>query len=231
VTNESESEVKRHAQKYGMEFPIAMTKGEALERAFGIRGFPSAYLIDARGRVAWADHPASLEDADIEKLLAGQTFVAPLADERHAKINAALEKRAFGQAHGLIEKALAQNPGDAALQRALDSIEASAKALEEDARKASDAGHFGYADALYAEVVELFDGLPAAATAEAARKAIHENADAKHELEAYELLVEGRAALAAGDENKARSKLGLAAKHADTPSGREAKDLLARSGR
>jgi hypothetical protein len=232
VTNEPESLVTKHVQRVGMEFPVARVQGDSADGSYGIRAFPSAFLIDPRGRVVWAGHfTAELEDSVIEALFARQAYVPPLGDKRHAKIDAALAKREYGQAHAALEKALAEAPGDAALAGALASIQAGAKALAEDAAAAAQAGHYGFAAELHAETARLFDGLPQAEQAEQALAALEELPEAKDELAAYELLSDARAALARGEENKAKGKLALAAKYEETPSGRDAQRLAARLGR
>jgi hypothetical protein len=231
VTNEPESLVKKHVEKFGMEFPVARVRGESADGPYGIRGFPSAFLIDPRGRIAWAGHPGNLEESEIQKHFARVVYVAPLADERYAKINAALAKREYGKAHAALDKALAQAPGDAALSSALASIQAGAKVLAEDAAAAAQTGQYGFAAELHAEAARLFDGLPQAEEAEAALAALEKLPEAKDELAAYRLLSEARAALAKGDESKAKGKLALAIKHEATPSGRDAQRLAARLGR
>ena len=107
VTNEPESLVTRTMEEVGMEFPVARVKGESIDDAYGIKGFPSAFLIDPRGRIAWAGHPGNLDESLIERQFGSVVYAAPLADKRYAKINAALAKRELGKAHAAIEKALA----------------------------------------------------------------------------------------------------------------------------
>jgi hypothetical protein len=213
-----------------MEFPVARVEGESADGPYGVRGFPSAVLIDPRGRIAWAGHPGRLEESEIEKHFARVVYVAPLADERHAKIDAALAERQYGRAHAALEKALADAPGDEALTRALASIDAGARVLAEEAAAAARTGHYGIAAELHAEAARLFDGLPQAEVAEEALAALEKLPEAQDELAAYELLSEARAALAKGDKTKAQGKLALAVKYEETPSGRDAQRLAARLG-
>lgn len=62
-----------------MEYGYAYDKKLELMNAFGLRGFPSALLVDPDGVVVWKGHPGALNDAAIEPYLAG-TLSTPLFD-------------------------------------------------------------------------------------------------------------------------------------------------------
>jgi hypothetical protein len=58
VTNEDEDKVLAHVEKVGMEFPVAIV---APDEEYAVEGFPTAFLIDAGGRIVWSGHPALFE--------------------------------------------------------------------------------------------------------------------------------------------------------------------------
>jgi hypothetical protein len=70
VTNEEPSLVQRTAVGNRMEFAIARVEGDAVDRAFGVSSFPTAFLIDRQGRIGWEGHPGRLSAATIRGLLA-----------------------------------------------------------------------------------------------------------------------------------------------------------------
>ena len=51
------------------DYTIAIDKSGKLGESFGIKGIPSAMLVDKSGKITWAGHPMKLTDADIEKLV------------------------------------------------------------------------------------------------------------------------------------------------------------------
>jgi hypothetical protein len=69
VTNEDEALVRKKIEQAGMKFPVARTSGDSAERAYGVKGFPSTFLIDAGGRLVWSGHPAELDETKIRDLL------------------------------------------------------------------------------------------------------------------------------------------------------------------
>jgi thiol-disulfide isomerase/thioredoxin len=44
---------------------------ESWMRAAGLRGIPSAFLVDTKGKIAWIGHPKDLSDEQIENALKG----------------------------------------------------------------------------------------------------------------------------------------------------------------
>ncbi len=85
VTNEPESLVTKAVDGNRMKFPVAMTKGEDFERAYGVKGFPSSYLVDADGFVAWQGHPGNFDDDQLKELLE-VVWVPPALPEKHAAL-------------------------------------------------------------------------------------------------------------------------------------------------
>jgi hypothetical protein len=133
VTNEAEDLVKNYVRQNGIEYPIAIEKSYASSEALGISGYPSAVLIDAKGKVVWEGHPGGLANKVIEKALAGaKPPGVPDALKPAAK---ALDNEEFGKAWEIIKKLVAEStlkPEDKQLADSLiASIEAEAKRLYE----------------------------------------------------------------------------------------------------
>jgi hypothetical protein len=138
VTNEAEEKVKGWIQAKQAKYAIANVQGNETDQAYGVRGFPTSYLVGPGGDVLWTGHPASLDEKKIEEAVAKASFVAPVPAEFRA-INAEIAKKNFGKAHGLIEKELAKKD-DEALAGAKASIErlARERTAEAEAKGSTD---------------------------------------------------------------------------------------------
>lgn len=69
VTNERRELVESVVFDRGMEFPVVRVSGGAVDRAYGVSSFPTAYLIGRDGKVTWSGHPGRLSDERIEAAL------------------------------------------------------------------------------------------------------------------------------------------------------------------
>ncbi len=56
-STDSFKEVKTHAAKDGVKFPILWDKGRKNVNTYGVRGMPSAFLIGVDGKVIWEGFP------------------------------------------------------------------------------------------------------------------------------------------------------------------------------
>ena len=71
MTNEDEKLVRKKVEQAGMKFPVVRTSGNDADRSYGVRGYPSSFLVDRSGALVWSGHPAELTEARIEALLSG----------------------------------------------------------------------------------------------------------------------------------------------------------------
>lgn len=69
VTNESRSLVESAVYDHGMEYPVVRVDGNEVDRAWGVRSFPSAFLVGRDGNILWSGHPGRLSDAQIAAAL------------------------------------------------------------------------------------------------------------------------------------------------------------------
>jgi thioredoxin-like negative regulator of GroEL len=227
VTNEPESLVTKAVDGNRMKFPVAMTKGEDFERAYGVEGFPSSYLVDADGFVAWQGHPGNFDDDQLTELLK-EVWVPPALPEKHAALAKLLGEKNLAKAKAALDKALAAAPDDAELKAAVESIAGRVTARLEAARAAEQDGDPARARKLYQEVVERFGGIPEADEARTALAALAKDKGAQPELQAADKLAEAIATWRKGDLEKGlKAMRGVAKKHEGTRAGAKAAEIAA----
>jgi hypothetical protein len=202
VSNEPKKLVMETVQKTERKYAIAIIKGEKTDAFYGVRGFPSAYLLDARGRVIWSGHPGALEEKTIADALAKSAVVAPLPDALK-DINKLIAKQELGKAWDAAGKALATKAGDKDLERVRTEIEKALAKKMDAAKAAAAASDFGTAVDLYEEVTAEFEGMPAASEAKAPHDAILADPNAKDELAAAAQMKKADAEVRKGEFEKA----------------------------
>jgi len=69
VTNEDPELVESVVHRQGMEYPVVRVQGGSVDSAYGVRSFPSAFLVGRDGSVVWSGHPGALSGAVIEAAL------------------------------------------------------------------------------------------------------------------------------------------------------------------
>ncbi len=69
LSDEPNQVIKPFVKAKKMEYNVGTDKDGKLNKALGVQGIPHAVLVDKGGTIVWEGHPASLTDADIEKLL------------------------------------------------------------------------------------------------------------------------------------------------------------------
>src|SRR5262249_13686912 len=136
--NEPEKLVEKYIGANKVEYPIFIEKSFKSSNALGVKGYPSAYLIDPKGNVVWAGHPAKLTDAEIEKALAGARVPGIKLPGPLKPLEPLLQKKDFGKAYEAVKAMLAGNLDEAsktAAQELVAQLENDAKALAESAQK------------------------------------------------------------------------------------------------
>ncbi len=227
VTNEPDSLVSKDAVKKKMRFPIAMVSGEDFDRQYGVDGFPSAFLIDAQGFVAWSGHPGNFDDELITEALKDVDVIPPLAGDYEA-INELLAQRAFGKAWAALGKHLVKNQEDAVAKAAQGAIATLLEKRLGEAKAKAEGNAYGEALGRYEEIARLFVGVPGAEAAKPAAETLLKNKEAKNELAAWDKLQEAMSTFRKGDLEKAvKSYASIAKKYQGTPSGTRAAELAA----
>ncbi len=69
VTNEDEETVKAFVKEHRMTFPVGIDQDDRTMTTYGIRGIPTAFLIDATGKMIWEGHTMALTEKEVEKAL------------------------------------------------------------------------------------------------------------------------------------------------------------------
>jgi hypothetical protein len=227
VSNEPKKLVTETVQKTERKYAIAIVKGEKTDTFYGVKGFPSAYLLDTRGRVVWAGHPGALEEKTISDALAKAAVVGTLPDA-YKDINKLIEKRDLGKAWDAAGKALASKAGDKDLEKLRTEVEAALKKRMDQAKAAATAQDFGEAVDLYEEVMADFEGMPGATEAKAPHDAIVADPNAKDDLAAAAQMKRADAEVRKGEFEKAMVIWkGAAKKYAATKSGARAAAAVA----
>ncbi|MDK1032467.1 MAG: TlpA disulfide reductase family protein [Planctomycetia bacterium] len=67
LTNEPRATVAPFAKKMNMDYPVGM--GSTSGGAYGVRGIPSAFVIDPEGIIRWEGHPMGGLDEAVERTL------------------------------------------------------------------------------------------------------------------------------------------------------------------
>jgi tetratricopeptide (TPR) repeat protein len=226
VTNESDSEVEKDVKKSKMKHPIVIVKGEDVDRAYGIKGYPAGFLVDPAGNVIWTGHPASLEDEYLAGLLK-DLKVAPEVPAEFKDVNAALATRKYGKALTAINKALVKAPDSAELKAAQEFITSSLAGKLEEAAAALEAKDYGTANSLYGEIAAQYDGVAGAEAAKPALEALKKDKEAAPELAAQAKLAEAITNWRKGELEKAlKAYQSIAKKWPDTESGKRAQELV-----
>ena len=71
MTDESKSQTEEWIEKFKARYAYAYYSGRTLPQFAGVRGIPSAILLDPSGTVVWQGHPGTLTGDTIEQHLEG----------------------------------------------------------------------------------------------------------------------------------------------------------------
>ncbi len=112
-----------------MEYPVAYGGGA---KEYKTRGIPHSWLVGPDGMIVWKGHPASLNNAIIEKHIVGARIGPRFeVDPEFKKASQYLEKGAIGKAYGELEKQAKRAKSDELKESARKSM----KSLEEYGEK------------------------------------------------------------------------------------------------
>lgn len=229
MSNEASGLLENHIENKGIAYPIAKVKGENADRIYGVKGFPSAALVDATGRVIWTGHPGSLPMDEVKKALEGAAFLPRVEGKEYKKIDKYIGSRDYGKAYGEVEKGLAKNGDDETLTEVKANLDGLLERMNKRATSAVESSDFGVALGIYDEIEDYFSGHEASKVAKEAAKAVEKNPEAKDELDAWKKIVKADEAQFEGDYEKAAKLYGsIAKKYGETKSGARAQDFLTR---
>lgn len=185
VTNEARGLVDKFVKDTDSDHPIVIEEGDSMGE-FGGGGFPSSYLIDPDGNIAWAGHPASLKDSQIEELLP-RVRLAPTLPKKLAPAQKLLEKGDYAGAKKTLDGQIAGTGLDEAERKAAEEavkwIEDRGASMLASAESAAASDPHAAAETLR-RAAKNFDGLPTGEKAEAALKALLADKEKKREVDA-----------------------------------------------
>jgi hypothetical protein len=188
VTNGSEPKDKTEAFIANTEaaYGYAYDPGGALSRYFGVRGIPSAVLVDASGTVLWTGHPGSLPEAQIANAVQG-ALQTPIWEwpESADKVAKELRKRRFAKA---LEEAR-ELDDDAVAKSVQAMIDGALKGLE----RAHEAGDYLAAVRLGERLEDWLDDLPEEERVKAILEKIDDDDRAQDILDAQEKIAKMKA--------------------------------------
>lgn len=186
VTDEGKSLVDKFIKDTGSKHPIVIEESDSAT-AFGISGFPSSFLIDADGKIAWAGHPGSLQDSEIDKLLENAHPI-PVLPKKLAGVQKGLEKGDYAGARKNLEGQLAGTGLDDADRKSADEavkwIDARGAGMLASADADLKRGDAWAAAVTLRKASESFKGLETGTNADAQLKAILADKDRKREVDA-----------------------------------------------
>lgn len=200
VTDEARDAVDKYVAANKPKYPVVIESVDS-GTTFGIvRGYPTQYVIDAAGKIAWA---GNFFDADpkcdqiLEGLLKDVRIALPA---KLAEQQALIDAKKFGEATVGLKKVIddpAADAGDKAAAAAMVTmIDAQGMRALKDAQTADQEGRSAEAGLAYEAVAGQYAGLTPAAIAVVALKSIL--ADPKKKIE-----VDGAKALAKAKEQAA----------------------------
>ena len=186
VTDEARGLVDKFIEQTGAKHTI-LIEGSDSATAYRINGFPSTFLIDANGKIAWAGNGAGFDDGLLQKLL-GEVRLLPPLPKSLDSIRKSMEKKDFAGAKKALDAKVAAEgtPAEdkAAAENAIKWIETTAARMLDsaaDARKDGDG--WAAADSLR-KVAAQFKGLESGDKAKAELDDLMKDKDLKREVEA-----------------------------------------------
>jgi hypothetical protein len=234
VTNEPKSLVAKTVEKNRMKFPVAMVKSPE-EANYGIRGFPSAYLLDVDGTILWKGHPGSFEGqygrSRLERDLKRTSVVPPAPEGREKMLGKSIAAGDFAGAYRAATQGLVKHPEDKGLKEFARAIEKTVEARVREASVAEEGGEYAKALAIYSALAKRFKGVPGAEDAAVIAKEIGKNKEAAADLAAAKKWDSAMTSWRKGDFDKAlKSVKSIAHKYEETATGERAMDMLSRHG-
>jgi len=244
VTHETKDVVEPFVTETEAAYPI-LCQGRGQINDYATESVPTAYLIEADGKVAWRGHPGDLQDSDIEEHLkkVDKALRVPSAvylikrslppiPEKLSAMEGLIEKMKFGDALKKTEAALAKMEGEEQeageklrewlANRATQGLEKAAAFVEE--------GQIYKGFRLYEEIEDQFKGHDLSKQAKDAAKALKSDKQNALEIKASEKLEKIKQEMAG--ERKAEDKLKclkplLAKKYEETLAGKQAAAMAA----
>lgn len=214
VTAEAEAPTQKFIEDTKLQAVVAIQRNNETMKEYGFNAYPSSALVGPDGKVVWTGNPSRLDGKIIEENLGGVRLrktsgLAVSADLPKSLGSTAkkLEKGKLGDGWKALKKAEAdQKLGDAdrvMVTKALESVEALAKAETDNAETAQNEGRYFDALATWEQLKKHFSGHPVADEAKAKIKELKGDKTKRDEIEAGRRIAKALAAAEAGKNKKA----------------------------
>jgi hypothetical protein len=233
VTDESDSLYVPYIEKNKITYAIAQANAAQLYSG----GIPHAFLIDAKGIIAWEGHPGELQHSQIEAALKGARQAGGLPDGL-SSVDKLMATEQFGKAHAETKKLLA---GNALSDEARSAAVALCEELEKTCVDLTTSGLAAYeAKDWYRASADLsqakkYQGLPRSEEAIAKLAELAANGVARKEIQAGEKFAQAEELEQAKDFDKAhKAYAGVVSAFAGTKAATDAaarRDALEKDGK
>jgi len=229
VSNEDTSKVEGWVSEHGAEFPIIIEETDSAN-AYGAGGFPSSFIVDPDGNVAWNGHPSAITSDKVEELLTNVRLVPDLPKSLKA-LKAPLKKNKYAAAHGILTKTIDAgklSEEDLKVANELrDWIDGSADSVMTSAGKKLEKRSVYGAWKAYEAVAKDFKGLPVATRAKDLAKGLLKDPNWKKEVAAGKKFAKIRKKLSGMSPKKAIGALKALTgkKYGETEAGKKAAKL------
>jgi hypothetical protein len=210
VTDEPDGLVSKYVTDNKIAYPIVIEKGFKSSRELKVAGFPSSFLVDTKGKVIWAGHPASLKESDIEEALKGARAPGVKLPAALKSLEPLLQKQDYAKAYEAAKNLMAGNldeEGKKAAQEVLDNIANDAKSAMADAEKNLGEKRFYEAQEDLTKLVKSYANVPGAEGADAKLRELKANSEAIKSIKAGEQLAKANDLAQSQDFDKAYAML------------------------
>lgn len=196
VTSESIELAKPWAEAKGAKYPLVSDPSAKSSEAYGVNGIPAAFLIDAKGKVIWAGHPATLTEALIEQAVVGAVSPFGPLTEQLAPVQELIDKHMPGKALAMLQTLLKAGSLDARSKQLAEftqtSLNGQAYRLLARATALFEGKDPLEAAILLHEVAARFDGCEPAKDAQQKLKDMAKDKELKREVDGAALLAKAR---------------------------------------
>jgi hypothetical protein len=226
VTNESRALVDAFVTKNSAKHPIVIEASDSAG-AFGIKGYPSPFLIGPDGKILVAGQPS---DQDIEAALE-KVRLLPEVPKKLEPIKASIEKERFADARlkldkALLDPAITAEEKDAG-EKLREWLDWYVQGTIDGAKAMAAKGDFYEASVALEDACKTLKGMPAAAEAASLLKEMLADKKSKDEITAGERLAKAKEKAKDLDAKKAILLFKpIASKYEETKAGAKAKAII-----
>lgn len=222
------------------DLPFLIGVASTAKAAYGVRGIPATFLIDADGKIAWQGHPMELTSATLKKVLRGaklpkNRLLAFRGDVDGTPEQPKYEKLARnGELAAALKEveAAAANPKateaeKSAAEKAKTALNGYVDALTKEAARLLEVREVGDARALYEALAREFEGSETGASAKQRLDEIEKDKALQQELEAAKELAAIKEQIRDIGASKVKKRIeALIAKYVGTKASERALRLL-----